>query len=382
MPRRCPCGKQSYFGLSGGMSLWCKNCPNKPSEAINIKARKCKCKRSQPSFGLPGEKAEFCKECKPSDAINVNAKKCICGKSQPHFGLPGEKAEWCLDCKPVDAINIKARKCKCRKSQPTFGLPGEKAEWCLDCKPGDAINVISKKCVCGQHSYFGFFGEKPEFCKDCKPNDAIDVFHKKCKCGKHPSFGIQGQPPEWCSKCKPNYAINVAAKICPGYGGVPCPVRTYVGNGKAYCLSCDPDESRRLPRKKDEHAFFCFLEKHDVQVTQREYRIDYKCVETSKSHAFIDGVIITPEIVVCLEVDEDAHKNYTCDKARTNFASTELLLAFPEHHISWIRVNPTIGNFDRSDKALKIRDERYFEAVLSIRDLIQNPRTEIIYIGY
>jgi hypothetical protein len=70
------------------------------------------------------------------------------------------------------------------------------------------------------------------------------------------------------------------------------------------------------------------------------------------------------------------------DNARTNFASTELLLAFPEHHISWVRVNPTVGNYDRSDKALKIRDERYFEAVSSIRDLIQNPRTEIVYLGY
>ncbi|AEI70123.1 hypothetical protein PBCV1_a582aL [Paramecium bursaria Chlorella virus 1] len=35
-----------------------------------------------------------------------------------------------------------------------------------------------------------------------------------------------------------------------------------------------------------------------------------------------------------------------------------------------------------SDKALKIRDERYFEAVLSIRDFLQNPRTDTIYIGY
>jgi hypothetical protein len=125
-----------------------------------------------------------------------------------------------------------------------------------------------------------------------------------------------------------------------------------------------------------------FLEKHNIEVTQREYRIDYRCVETSKSHAFIDGIIITPDIVVCLEVDENAHEHYSCDEARTNFASHELLLAYPKHHITWVRVNPTVGNFDRRDKALKIRDERYFEAVLSIRKLIENPRTDIIYIGY
>jgi hypothetical protein len=125
-----------------------------------------------------------------------------------------------------------------------------------------------------------------------------------------------------------------------------------------------------------------FLEKHGVEVTQREYRIDYRCVETAKSHAFIDGVIITPDIVLCLEVDEDAHRNYACDEARTNFASTELLLAFPEHHIAWVRVNPTIGNFDRRDEALRLRNDRYSKALSSIRNLIERPRTEIIYIGY
>lgn len=315
-------------------------------------------------------------------------RKCKCGK-EPIYGLPGGKPLWCKDCpdKPDNAINItntKTKKCKCGR-QPRFGLSREKAEWCSECKPEDAVNIVDKKCVCGNRPSFGFLDGKAEWCKDCKPDGAVNVVSKKCPCGKQPSLGLPGDTRRiWCKDCpdKPDDAIDVVSKICPGYDGVPCPMRTYVGRGKAYCMSCDPDDSRRLPRKKDEHAFFKFLEKHDVEVTQREYRVDYKCVETSKSHAFIDGIIITPDIVLCLEVDEDAHKSYVCDEARTAFASTELLLAFPEHHISWVRVNPTIGDFDRSDKALKIRDERYFEAVLLIRDLIQNPRTEILYIGY
>jgi hypothetical protein len=278
--------------------------------------------------------------------------------------------------------------CKCGK-RPHFGLPGDtKRIWCGTCpdKPNEAVDVTNKKCMCGKaRPSFALLGEPPLWCSECKLQEAVDIKSKKCKCGKsQPNYGFPGKKAEWCGKCpdKPDDVVNIVSKLCPGYDGVSCPVRTQLAPGKAYCLSCDPDESRRLPRKKDEHAFFCFLEKHDIQVTQREYRIDYKCVETPKSHAFIDGVVITQDIVLCLEVDEDAHRNYSCDKARTHLASTELLLAFPQHHIAWIRVNPTIGNFDRSDKALKIRDERYFEPVLSIRDLIQNPRTEIIYIGY
>ncbi|AGE54957.1 hypothetical protein PBCVMA1D_534L [Paramecium bursaria Chlorella virus MA1D] len=345
---------------------------------------KCKCGRWA-IYNLPGEKPKWCSDCKPKDAINVKIKKCKCGKSQPNFGLPGQKAEFCGDCKPEDAINVVAKKCKCGKRQPIFGLPGQTTRiWCSECKPDDAINVVSKKCNCGNRPSFGLPGQKAEFCSECKPEDAIDVINKKCTCGRRPHFGLPGQKAEFCGECKPAEAIDVVNPVCPGYSGVPCPVRTRLVNGKQYCLSCDPDESRRLPRKKDEHAFFCFLDKHDIDVTQREYRIDYRCVDTSKSHAFIDGVIITPDVVVCLEVDENAHRHYEpgCDKARMHLASTELLFAFPRHHISWIRVNPTIGDYERNDKALKIRDERYFEVVLSIRDILANPRTDTIFIGY
>ncbi|AGE58475.1 hypothetical protein PBCVNY2B_713L [Paramecium bursaria Chlorella virus NY2B] len=347
--------------------------------------RKCKCGKT-PSLGRPGETIRiWCKDCKPKEAVNVINKKCKCGKSQPKFGFLGEKTIWCSKCKPDDAVDIVNKKCKCGTSYPSYGRSGETIRiWCSECKPDDAIDVVNKKCKCGNRMSFGFEGQSAEFCGECKPDDAIDVVNKKCKCGNRPSFGFEGQSAQWCFDCKPDDAFDVIHKICIGYDDVPCPVRTRLTDGKQYCVSCDPDESRRLSRKKDEHAFFCFLDKHNIHVTQREYRIDYRCVETSKSHAFIDGVIITPDIVLCLEVDENAHIQYEpgCDEARMHLASTELLLAFPKHHISWIRVNPTIRDYDRSNKALRLRDERYFEAVLSIRDILANPRTEILYIGY
>jgi hypothetical protein len=296
---------------------------------------------------------------------------------------------WCKTCpdKPDDAIDIKNKKCPCGK-QKCYGLPGDKKpSWCKTCpdKPGDATDIVNKKCICGKRPQFGLPGGKVLWCKKCKPYDAVDVGHKKCPCGKRPFLTLIGDKiPKWCSNCpdKPREVFDIVTKMCPGYNGVSCPVRTQLTYGKQYCISCDPDETRRLPRKKDEHAFFMFLEKHGIDVTQREYRIDYKCVNISKSHAFIDGVIITPKIVLCLEVDEDAHKSYSCDEARTNYASHELLLAFPGHHIAWIRVNPTIGNFDRSDKALRLRNDRYSAAVSLIRNILANPRTEIFYIGY
>ena len=181
--------------------------------------------------------------------------------------------------------------------------------------------------------------------------------------------------------------VDVKHATCPGYDGVPCPVVTRLADGKDYCLMCDPDESRRAARLKDETAFFDFLAENGVSVTQRSYRIDYRCINTVKKYSLIDGVIITADVVVCLELDEDAHENYdpTCEKARMNDASAELKIAFPDRPIEWIRVNPHTkkdGKRDVSRAAKKVRDERHREALLLIRDVLENPRGLIEYVGY
>jgi hypothetical protein len=137
------------------------------------------------------------------------------------------------------------KKCPCGH-QPGFGLLGGKPTWCKDCKPDDAIDVVSKKCPCGKRPSFGLPGGKPMWCKDCKPVNAFDVKNKKCPCGKsQPVFGLPGDTrPTWCDKCpnKPKDVIDIVSTICPGYNGVPCPVRTQLMYGKSYCISCDPND--------------------------------------------------------------------------------------------------------------------------------------------
>jgi hypothetical protein len=123
-------------------------------------------------------------------------------------------------------------------------------------------------------------------------------------------------------------------------------------------------------------------------VTQREFRIDYRCIDTDSKYSLIDGIIITHDIVLCLEVDEEAHSGYDpiCEETRLNNASVELRLAFPNHHISWVRINPNIltkdGKRDRTAKGHKIRDQRHKESLDIIRNLMENPKDCIKYIGY
>ena len=197
--KRCECGlRVPTLGPKGsgrGGALWCKNCPKKPADAVNVTSRKCECGRCEPSLGIPAEgrrHPRWCARCpgKPAHAVNVVNKRCECGRCMPSLGIAGQgkkSAKWCAKCpgKPPNAVNVVSIRCECGRGQPSLGLPGEArkdARWCRKCptKPGDAVNVVSKKCECGRGQ---------------------------------PSLGMPGEPRKkarWCSKCpgKPPQAVN------------------------------------------------------------------------------------------------------------------------------------------------------------------------------
>ena len=73
---------------------------------INVKDKRCKCKKATPYFNYPGLKAEYCSECKTEDMINVKDKRCKCGDTRPYFNYPGLKAEYCSKCKTKDMVDV------------------------------------------------------------------------------------------------------------------------------------------------------------------------------------------------------------------------------------------------------------------------------------
>ena len=311
----------------------------------------------------------------------------MCNDNCAIYARIGQKPRYCGPCcVGKNMINVKNPKCPCGKI-PSYGFPDGPRVCCKECKKPGMIDVVHNKCPCGKQMNFGVPDGKAECCSECKKPGMVNVVNKKCPCGKHPHFGFPGEPRVCCFECKKPGMIDVVNKMCPGYDGVPCPVATYIHNSREYCLACDPDDSRRTTRLKDERAFFDFLAENDVSVTQRSYRIDYQCIDTAKKYSEIDGVIITADVVVCLELDEDAHENYdpVCEEARMNDASAELKIAFPDRPIAWIRVNPHIkkdGRRDVSRAAKKVRDERHRKALILIRDVLENPRDCIEYVGY
>jgi hypothetical protein len=227
------------------------------------------------------------------------------------------------------------------------------------------------------------------WCKTChdRPPDAVLISVKKCLCDKRqPIYGLADDTsPTWCYECpeKPEEAVVITSPVCRGYGDAPCPVRTYLYGGNKYCFCCDPDDARRVTRKKYEEAFFAYV-KDEVDIYKREFRVPFDPSETTKTCAYIDGIVFGDNITVCIEIDENGHSNYGCDEVRMHLATAELLKLRPGHAIAWVRVNPTIPSVRNqwSAKAKKLRSCRFKEAVAVINKAISSGDSKVTYIGF
>lgn len=380
MPRKCPCGKISSFNVPGEKNpICCSGC--KTEDMIDVRNKKCPCGK-RPKFNVSGERPICCVKCKTEEMIDVVSKKCPCGK-QSKFNIVGETSGVCCSkCKTNEMIDVVSRKCPCGK-HPNFNVPGEKnGVCCKDCKTGDMINVKHNMCLCGKQPKFNIAGETSGVCcKDCKTDEMIDVMSKKCPCGRRPSFNLPGEEPTCCSKCKASDMIIVTAKICQGYER-PCPVRTYIGNGHKYCMSCDPNDARRKRYKRFEETFFEYI-KDKIDVHEREFHVTYDPNETSKKFARIDGIVFGNSTIVCLEVDENEHRDYECDEHRMHLVSAELLQRYPDRVVSWVRVNPTVDAKSQwSKKSKEIREKRFEDVVNIVNDLLEVRETTVKYIGF
>ncbi|ABT15431.1 hypothetical protein FR483_N146R [Paramecium bursaria Chlorella virus FR483] len=335
-------------------------------------------------YNTGGSKAKWCKEHKTLEMINVKNKRCPCGKN-PIYNLPGENIGICCkDCKTDEMVDVKNKKCPCGK-QPVYNLPGELAGvYCKDCKTDEMVDVKNKKCACRKRPVYNLPGELTGICcSECKTPGMFDVVSKRCPCGKQPMFNIPGESIGICCKeCKTSEMINVRGKRCPGYNGEKCPVGYRLVSGCKYCLSCDPDDSRRDKFKKYENAFFKYV-KGKIDVKRREFVVKYDPQETSKKWARMDGIVFGNGIIVCLEVDENGHEIYECDKTRMHMVTAELLKKYPHTDVCWVRVNPTTKHKNPWGVAAKrVRAERFDAVIKAVNNVLKNKTTDIIYIGF
>jgi hypothetical protein len=340
------CKKRASYNTEDLKPMWCKT--HKTDEMVNVRSKKCPCGKI-PSFNLPGETVgTHCKMCKTEEMVDVVNNKCPCG-TRPMYNLPGETVGvCCAECKTPEMVDVANNKCKCGKI-PSFNLPGETMRIC---------------------------------CKECKTPEMVDVVNKTCPCGKHPVFNLLGETVGvCCAGCKTEEMIDVVSKRCPGYNGEKCKYGYFV-SGCQYCLSCDPDDSRHEKFKKYENAFFKYI-KGNIDVERREHIVKYDPRETTKKWARLDGIVFGNGIIVCLEVDENGHKDYVCDESRTHMVTAELLQKYPGTDVCWVRVNPTTKHKNSWGVAAKrVRAKRFDAVINAVNDVLKNKTTDVKYIGF
>ncbi len=288
-------------------------------------------------------------------------------------------------CKGIACSNLPKRK----KALYNY-KEGMVALFCKMCIPdGDVmINTVHKICEepgCFTLAAFGFEERRARFCSKHKLITMVDVRSKKCKkpkCSTRASFGYIGENAIFCMKHKEDDMIDINSRICLGYNNTECPVRTRIEHDRQYCLSCDPDDSRRKRFKKYEDDFFEYV-KNTLDIYQRNFTVKYDQKETAKKYALLDGIVFGDGIVVCLEIDEYGHRYYECDEHRMHLATAELLKKYPDNMVSWVRVNPIVPEDDQwSASAIKIRNERFDEVVEKVNEILMTKNTEIVYIGF
>ena len=246
---------------------------------------------------------------------------------------------------------------------------------CTKCKTDEMVNVVDKRCLCGTRPKFNVPGGNVGVCcVKCKTDDMVDVVSKRCPCGTRPKFNVVGKTIGICCvKCKTDDMVDVVNKVCPGYIE-PCPVRTSLGRGHKYCMSCDPNDERRKRYKLFEEAFFDYV-KDKLDVHQREFRVSFDQNETSKKFARLDGIVFGDGIIVCIEVDENGHQDYECEEHRMHLVTAELLQKYPDYNIAWVRVNPSV-------KSTKTRNKRFDDVVAMVTDILETKITSLVYIGF
>lgn len=331
--------------------------------------------------------------------VDVKHKRCVhegC-TTRPYFGIKGERASRCAMHKEPDMVDVVHKRCAhpgCTK-QPVFGIEGERESRCALHKEPDMVDVKNKQCVhegCIAHPSFGIEGERASHCVVHKDPGMVDVKHERCVregCTKQPSCGIEGSRKRThCEKHKTTGMIDVINPRCGGPGDdVPCPVSDRACH-KGMCYACAAAAGLKRSRKLTETRCLKAIRKTlgaEATVVVEQLHVSFACSDVVGTCAYVDAYLSFPTVRICLEIDELAHcrRGYSCDERRMENVRGELLTrgGDDDRPIAWVRFNP-----DETDgltgAAAKVQKRRCKDAVAAIRELVSNPREDVVYVNF
>jgi hypothetical protein len=203
--------------------------------------------------------------------------------------------------------------CHCGSKYPIFNFTGLSPEYCAKCKVDGMYDLKHKKCNCGlARPSYNYKGLNAEYCMSCKLNEMIDVKHEKCNCGLvRPSYNLKGLDAKYCVSCKTPDMIDVINKKCKANY---CLGSLGSSKYKGYCSSCyqqlfpnDP-LTFQIRSKTKEIAVRDFINQNFVGFQHDKPLWTGNC--TCINRRRIDHRLLIGNTLLCIETDENQHKNY------------------------------------------------------------------------
>ena len=337
---------------------------HKLENMINVKHARCEhtgCNK-QPSYNLPGLKARFCATHKLENMIAVFTRceheEC---NTQPTYNLPNEpKARFCDIHKLADMINVKNARCEhtgCN-TRPNYNLPGEsKARFCAIHKLEGMISTSNKFCLeCKSPATYGITGKKPTHCETHKKPDQVCIAElSKCvNCPK--SWAALHNNKKYCLDCCPcKKTVIHVGKIC-----VTCNPEYYEFDKTSVCKGC-------IQNKHASHIREWIVMKHLTKTIDTPFIHDKAVGECTKKRP--DAMFELLRHVVIVEVDENQHQNYQCERARIN----EIISSIGGKPVIIIRFNPDGFSHNNVKQTFKLVDRLPLLTEVVKRELIAIP---------
>jgi hypothetical protein len=306
----------------------------------NVKDRKCNfggCK-TIPGFGYLGERPRRCALHKLEDMEDLKNRKCAESSCKviPNFNYPDQKCGlFCDSHRKEGMINVRSPKCQHEGCTTTANYNVSEAKFGIYCSVHAKSNmkdIKNKRCSkekCEKIVCYGFVGENPILCTDHREEGMIKNPRKRCiykdvsltssskRCKNYASYGKQATKQLYCADHAPNenYVCLTTRKCVNAVKSELCLVVDVLYNGK--CRACDPEGFFKYNRKakeievkewldnSKEHSHYVSYDRSFPEIKEcfdRRYRPDflYDC----GTH------------FVILEVDENQHRVYECERKR------------------------------------------------------------------
>jgi hypothetical protein len=322
------CKKDAFYNFKNESSaIYCTM--HKKVDMIDVRHRLCiftDCYK-RASFNLKNELfGEYCSTHKKDGMIDVINRKCNeadCN-TQPRYNYKNEnKGLYCSKHKKNGMIDIYENYCTAKDcvTRATFNYKNEsKGIYCSKHKKDNMINVKTKVCYvkdCRIQPVFNFPNYKRgKYCKYHKLDGMIDVKNMKCNehnCNKRASFGCsKNKIPLYCTLHKKEDMIDVRHKTC--LVELCDTIVTNKYNG--YCIRCFihlfPDEPVSCNYKTKEKAVLDYILENFKDKTIITDKKVYDGCSQKRPDIFID----LGYQVIIVEIDENQHKNYSCENKR------------------------------------------------------------------